>query len=229
MVYNPIPGIFENLVADAIVAALVVGGVITWLKDRGARWLIPSYWGLGGAAMVLVAFSALRVIAIPVPKPVEAITADNLESHVRDWSLSSHLGVRKLPDNPNEYYFAFALTNLYGRTSVVSRLHQPPGDAYLQIQASVTLGQDDMRRLHALSQVDTVTLVRELQIEMARAKMGFEGLGMPLTIVTVKRPLPITGDVTSAAFIQALDDVDLGEVLLLAAIPRYIDELTAHR
>lgn len=225
MAWNPIPGIIENLVAEGIVAALVGGGVLVWLRKRASPWLVPICWGLGGFFVILGCFGALRIIATPLPHQIDAITTENVEAHLVQWIDAFHFSRQKLPDASDRYFTYVVTTESGGRTSVI-RSRLAPFDHYLIMQTGITVDQENATRLHELSQRNSDLLIRDLRIEMARFKIGFMNIQLPLTTITLEKQLPITTDISEASFVQALDDVDSARVLLASVITKDLDELS---
>jgi hypothetical protein len=221
--WNFILGILSNWVADALGAAITGGAVLAWIKQRRPSWLPAVYVGLGGGVVILIGAGALRVISTPIPRQPDIVTVDNVEAHLNQWIDAFHYSRRKLPD-AQDSFFNYVITNTYGRSLNISRLRQSPFDRYLVMSAGVTVGPEHTAKLGKLSKPDADLLVRDLRIEMARYKIGFANISIPLTTIGVEKDIPITTTLSEDTFLQATNDVDSAQVLLLNLIPMELDK-----
>lgn len=193
--------------------------MIAWLTKRASPWLVPLCWGIGASVVILLGAGALAVIAKSAPLSATATTVDNIEANIRHWVDTFHLSIQRVADDPASY-FAYNVSSRYGRTTTIIRSRQL--ERYLLMQNSVSVGPEHLRQLTALPQPQAILLVRDLSIEMARFKIGFE-YNIPLTVVVIKKTLPITTDLTEASFVQAFDEMESAQVLLLNLIPRELE------
>ncbi len=220
--WNFVLGVLSNWVADSIGAALIGGGVIAWIRTRRPQWIPSIRLGAGAAVAILIAAAALRVVAIPAAPP--PVTADTAEDNVRKWSDAFHFGIRRLPDD-NTRYFGYTLTNAWGRSMDVVRTRDHP--YYLTVLASVTVGPDYLQKVGHLSPNDADLFIRGLHIELARSKVGYWNVALPLTTaIQLDRLMHINNELTEASFLDAMNAMDDSVVLMIEAIPYELDEIT---
>lgn len=217
--------IFGTLLGEAIVWGLTAAGVTTYLRKKGSEWLIPTVWGLGVFVLVLLGFGAVRVISVGPSFGQTTVTTSNVESNVKNWLERFGYSIQKLPSSDDKF-FAYVATNVgNGRKTQITRLKQSPRDAYLILANSVTLGTEDAERLKKLTDRQRGLFNLDLAAQMATQKMVFTAYGVPVSQIEVDRGVPISG-LSEYNFIDAMDNMDSSQLVLLAFIPRELLTLT---
>jgi hypothetical protein len=153
-------------------------------------------------------------------------TPDNVESKVKLWIDTFHLGSQTLPPGSPlgaDVLFGIVVTNHQGRQIMVHR--DKSLERYLQFQATIAVTPDDQKKLAALHDADRIAIVRDLQIELSRAGIGFGGIALPLSSFAVMKSVPIDL-LNESTFVQNLDQTDLGYILAAQSFRREIDERT---
>lgn len=153
------------------------------------------------------------------------VTTSNVESNVKSWVETFHMGIQKLPDDPTEY-FMYNVTNRSGRHVLI---HRNRGlERYLQFQADITVADEDRKKMQTLNPQDASNIVRSLMVEVSRQRMGSAGIQIPLTTFSVVKSIPIEL-LSEATFAQLIDEIDSAEVLMIATFDRELSLSSAKR
>lgn len=184
---------------------VVVGGATTTLLARYlSNWATPALYGLAGSALLSVTIVALKAIArLPRRRPVTDL--ENIESEVHRWLDNFRVTVKN--DPITEAYFRFIVTLDSGTKVVVGR---PRGElsGYILVRGEVILGPEDQKMIAALSQDEVADLLLELRLELARAKVGYSGLALPIDTIAIFKRIPISEALTEDAFFNKLEEVE---------------------
>lgn len=153
-------------------------------------------------------------------EPLKAsLRSENLQATVRGWLDS--FGIATQPIDDPDAIFAM-------RVTLANDLHaeilQPKKlDRYIVLRSAVTLGPEDRAMYDKLSQTDKDKVGLALQIEMARAKIGFQldlmTPNLPVQLI-LERRIPITNDLTEAVLMQNIDDMNSAKILAMQTLTR---------
>jgi hypothetical protein len=199
---NPIvQGILTNWFSDLLI--LVGGAALAVLRKKNSPWAgVAAYFLIGCACMSVIVFTFVghAILAKETPQT----TAENIEPNIRAWSDQFSLGIQKQADD--NFDFAYAISLHSGRTVLVGR--PKVRDRYLQFQGNVTLAPEHEAAVQKLSLSQQQRLADEINLEMARNKIGFAFIGPPFKGIRVSKGVPITSNLTEDSFAASLDEID---------------------
>lgn len=195
------------------VVAGIGGIVIAFLSKNASAWALPVFYGLIAFAVLSVGMWALRSIS-KLPRPRVVTSVDNVEALVRTWLNNFRVGVKN--DPVAEAFFRIIATMDNGTQLRVGR---PRGDlsGYLIVRGDVALTADELRTIAALPQQELSRIIAEIRLELARAKVGYSGLTLPITNVAVFKRIPIGEALTEDSFMAKLEEIEAA-LLAMAAI-----------
>jgi hypothetical protein len=200
-----IEGILQGMLAT-ILLALVPAAIVTYLAKLQSIWAAPVLLGLCAWALtsiIIVAMNALRHLP-----PVRVLTnTDNVESNVRGWLHNFRYAIQNAPD-PTAY-FRFVVKTDAGVSLTIGR---PKGEFkdYIIIRHDLIRTSDDDRILGSLSDEERLRLVVEIRLELARARVGYNGLSLPLPEAgfSVFKRVPVNDTLTEDKFVSYIEDVE---------------------
>jgi hypothetical protein len=140
------------------------------------------------------------------------ITPDTAEAVIRRWTDRTGWKVERTSGNEINYGFIVLLPKPGDVPVVVAESKGMPG--FLTIQASVFLAPDHLARYNKLPKQAAHALNARLGIELNRLNFGYEGLDVPLETLTIFRLVPITQELTEFAFLDSLQQVLSGLVMV---------------
>jgi hypothetical protein len=186
------------------------GNFVAQSEGLALRVSARRLWAILLTALVSLCLSVIGFYASMTRG--QTITVDNIESRIRAYLDTFRLGQAKLTEDPNRT-FGLVVTTAGGRPISVFQPKSP--NHYLVFHASVVVSDSDQRTLALLPMTQQELIVRDLRAVMALSKSGYSNIGLPLKNMLVEKMIPITDQLTEAAFIGALDEVESGQVLLL--------------
>jgi len=193
-----------------------LGGIMLALLKRKKSdwvWTSPILYGLAGSAFIaMIMFALMGRPMLSRQKP--QTTPENIESNVKMWADNFSLGIQKQTDDKFSFLYAIALPS--GRAVLVGRPVQR--DRYLQFQGIMPISPEHEAILEKLSPPQLERFTDEVNIEMARSKMGFLLVGGPIKGVIVTKAIPITNSLTEDSFVAYLDEIDSSMMLAREAI-----------
>ena len=145
-------------------------------------------------------------------------TPQNVEARVREWLDSFKIGSQR-EDDPNAHFVIIAAVN--GQRIAVIRPRQ--NDRYLQLRGGVFVSEEHGAALAKLPKSAAESVTRELVVEMARFKIAFTAIGMPVREINLFRVVPIYAGLTEGEFIKALDEVDSAALLVKASFVQSLE------
>lgn len=207
--------LFKGLLTNALFYFFIVAGgtVLTLLKLRASRWATALLWGFAGAALIAVSVAAVRIALSASQTP--SINAENIERTVRQWATSFGYGVT--PKSDADMHFCFLVALPTGRQVLVGRPKEL--DRYITMRAMVTISPQHQALLAKMRSADQARFFHGLAIEMARFKIGF-AQSAPLQNVMLIRRLPIADTLTESVFMEAIEEVDMAELLVIESVRR---------
>lgn len=203
-------GLVSNWISAVIM--LAVGALVTYLKKKSSAWLGPTMWGLGGcvlAGLVLICFWG--VSSIPKNRPPD-VTTDNIEKNVRTWLDDFGLSTKK-EDDPATY-FKLTATMPSGDPVTIARLKTH--DSYVAVEALISISPEHKTVLDKLSPQEMTDFFNQLNMELARAKIG-NIIQLPTQITVVSR-IPITSSLTEDEFVRCVDEVEFDIIIVRSMI-----------
>lgn len=177
--------------------------MVALLARNASAWAAPAIYGLSASALLAVSILAIKTIGrLPAKRPV--IDLDNVEGEVRRWLDNFRTGVQNSPIA--EAHFRFIVTMDGGAKLLVGRPRDFSG--YLLVRGEVIPSLDDQKVIAGLPTEAVEDIVSEIKLEMARAKVGYSGLALPITTIAILKRIPISEALTEDAFINKLEEVE---------------------
>lgn len=139
---------------------------------------------------------------------------ENVESNVETWADKFSLGIQKQEDVKFSFVFAISLPS--GRTVPVGRPKEQ--SRYLQFQGNMSIAPEHEAILKSLSAPQLERVIDEINIELARSKIGFAFVTGTVNGIIVTKSVPITNDLTEDSFIASLNEIDSSMLLAREAI-----------
>jgi hypothetical protein len=186
-----------------------VGFVAAFFKGRGASWVLPLLYGLGGVLIVIGIIAGLACISyfsFASQKVRPLITSENIETKIREWAYAFGASVTKASEsNASGVFFSMNIKPKNCPFDIaVSRPKAFPH--YVTIGQSLTLSEEHKALHKKLNEQQVTQLTETLRIEMSRCRISHE-IEHPLKRVYVEQRIPITSDLTEDIFIRRLDEV----------------------
>jgi len=195
----------------AVVGVLLagVGTVLGILRAHQSFLAGPVLYGVVAFASLLI---VRREVATHLRTRQARVTPENIEGKVREWLDAFGLTVRKLPEkDAPDAFFALVVTFSSGAGVIVARPTERP--RYLVVQVNLGVNEVHQKAFGELTEEKQKRLIRQIRSEMSRARVGWSGIGMPLTTIRLIDRLPITLDLTESAFIAKLEAMEHGTIL----------------
>jgi hypothetical protein len=196
----------QGLITNGAWALLVAGGggVVAYMAHDGSLWATPTLYGLGASTLLMIAVLCGKAIRrLPAKRPI--VDLDNIEQVVRQWLDNFHTGVKN--DPAPETYFRYLVTMDSGTKILVGRSGQALS-GYLLLQCELTLSAEDQATLGKLSPEDLNELVLAVRLELARARVGYNGLVAPITTVKLFKRVPISEALNEDSFVDKLEELE---------------------
>jgi hypothetical protein len=165
------------------------------------------------ASIGLIASLSLVAVGLFQKFRRSKVTIGNVESKVREWFDAFGWGTKRLPADTS-FHFGFEIRLKNNIPLTVFRLKEH--EQYLTLVAAVEVGPEHRSLFEKLSKSDQVAVSREVQIELARAKVG-SVIDLP-NRVTVEKLIPITDSLTEASLVDAILGVQFAVVLITFTI-----------
>jgi hypothetical protein len=191
-----------------------LGGILlAYLRKKNPNWAGVLIYGLGGSAFIaLIIFALMGRPMLSRPKP--QTTTDNVEANIKTWADDLSLSVQKQTDNNFSFVVGIGLPS--GRMVQVGKPKQR--DRYLQFQGNMALGPEHLAFLKKMTLPQMERVSDEINLEMARSKIGFLIVGTPFKGIVVTKGVPITSSLTEDSFAASLDEIDSSMLLAREAI-----------
>jgi hypothetical protein len=203
-------GILTNWLADLLV--LGAGIMLALAKAKNWGWASPALYGLGGCASMAVLLFALLNF------PAKRITTDNIEGNIRSWLTSFGYGFVPLEPCPIPAHFCLRVTLPSGRPVNVIRPNQL--DHYIVFIGEVTVSPEHQALLTRMSHDEATRVTRDIGVELAQFKLGFNEMGVPVQAIELEKRVPITNAMTEDAFLQSVGEMDTAELLAIQTLLR---------
>lgn len=177
------------------------------LPEMTAHFWWLSFWLI--VSLSAVAFGLYQKLKRP------KVTIKNVESKVREWSDSFGFGITKISSTPQFHFGIKLLVQNVVSVSVFRTLQHPQ---YLTMIVRMVLTPEQLPLYEKLEQVNQDDLVRELRLELARAKIGGV-VNLPESVI-IERLVPITDSLTESAFLDEIQDMQFSVILGAAVIEK---------
>jgi hypothetical protein len=210
-------GVLQGVLSNALYAVLILGGGVvlvlirTWWPDLAPK-VLYGVVGVTCMAIVLYALTGHGLFSKQPPR----ITSDNVEEYVRKWADTLGLGVTRAPAIPAAS-FGVIITLKSGNPITVMRSNDIPD--YLQFQIQLALSEEHQAAFAKMTKEQTKTVMEEVILELARAKIGNTILQSPMSpqseAVILMKGEPVEG-LTKDKFVHDVDDMDSAVALLRA-------------
>lgn len=193
--------------AEGVVIGILSGGallLIGYLYHISSRWFWPVFYGaIVACAVLLCCFVFLLVRRIPRVRVIPS--TKNIENCVRAWLENHRFSVKNEPGD--DYHFRFEITLDSGRQMTVFRSKKAFTE-YVEIQAYLGMRKGDAELLDRFNSTEKQQMIFDMQLELARAKMGYAGLTMPPENFYLFRRVPILPGLTEFYFISMIGDIE---------------------
>jgi hypothetical protein len=186
------------------------------------RLVLLGTFSLGPLAALLIVYLFASNARSPAASGAipPAVTAENIDQQIRQWIAEwPWYSVKTLPEN-NEAYFTLQIDSHDARRMLVTRPKRI--GEHLTISGVFNLSADEQASIKKLSPVAYSELIHNLRIEMARARMPYVNIGLPLQAFEIGRNIPIEG-LTAQKMYETLNDMDLSIILCWETIGREVD------
>jgi hypothetical protein len=206
--------ITHNVVGGIVTSAILFIAGTLWAR-LAPTWRVPSLYGLSfgvGGLLIFYLVASLRRMA-PI---VELTTPDNIEEKVRVWLDRTNLTMKK--DPTPKTYFRYIVTTDAGRKIILGRVIDESPD-YLQFRAEITTTEAEKTELREFGQNETTRLNLELQLELARAQIGYTGLNA-IDGFAIHKKIPITHALTEDQVIRCVWEMEavLNQIFAIGAL-----------
>jgi hypothetical protein len=143
------------------------------------------------------------------------VSADNIEENLRKWLDRTNLTVKNDP-TPHTY-FRYVVTTDGGKKIILGQAKNESPD-YLQFRAEISTSEEEKTELREFDQEEVTRLTLELQLELARARIGYSGLAIDGFAITKK--IPITHSMTEDQAIRCVWEMEavLNQIFAVGAL-----------
>lgn len=152
--------------------------------------------------------------------PQNIINPTNIEENIRKWA--AYFGYGCSPISDPEVDFALDISLPTGKHILAIRSKKL--DKYIVIQGAVGISPNHLAALARMEVSEQNRVMNELIIEMARFKIGFVGGGEPIKTITLSKQLPITNMLTEHIFIEAVNEIELAQILVIGIIRKNLGQ-----
>ena len=171
-------------------------------------------WLCGG---VLIAVSR-------IPQMRTKVTAANIEQTVRDWLDKAGCSVKR--DDVPETFFRFTATLLGGTIILIGRARAGLSD-HVIIRGDIVNENTIPKEFAAAPLADQERLIELIKLELARARVGYAGLGFPISQqFSISKSVRITDSLKEEDFMRALWDVEAALHAVLSIYRMWLKTLT---
>jgi hypothetical protein len=203
-----------NLVGDVrnwavnVVMTSLLGGVILIAASIGkavsaAFRKEPIPWtiliSLCAVGVILTVISIVLLIRWRKPEQ----NSRNVERNVRRWLEARFFGPKVLTDE--KLYFGFAVELPPHIRVVIRRSKENP--SFIEFRNSIITTDKQRARFGEMSEQEQASVLRTIQVEFNRSKIGPPHLGKKLEFICLHKDIPIDSDLTGARLIDGINDV----------------------
>jgi hypothetical protein len=196
-------------ILTTIILALIPGTVVTYLAHVQSVWTGPVLEGLVAAFLCACILIMIRAWGHLPPSRVRP-NSKNIESCVRSWLDNHRVSVKNDPSP--ESHFRLRVT-LNEKTMTIVRMRDESED-YVQILADLGTHGDN-KLLELFNSDEIAQTIWNIQLELARAQVGYSGLVNPPDNFMIFRRVPIHHNLTEFIFISMLGSVEAAMNLVM--------------
>jgi hypothetical protein len=194
-------GVATNLISAGVIA--VLGIALGIIKVKWPSVGNPALYAVVSMALLSViyfAFTGRGVLSREAPKT----TPKNVETNIRTWLDAFGLSVKKESDP----LFIFLYTITLRNDTPIAVGRPKDTDHYLVFRADLSLSPEHVTMVNQLDQEHSAMMIRELNLELARAKIGYALIGPPLKLIRMVKQVPITSTLNEHVFATLLNEMD---------------------
>jgi hypothetical protein len=192
--------------SDAILSGLLVclvWAIVAFLAASASPLLLPLFFGFIAGVVTLVACVSVMV-ARRLPKHAP-ISEANIEARIREWLDNFKVTVKNDPGPDLHFRLRITLDSKIEMTILRSKTEN---SEYFQIVAGLGFTEENQKVWNLFTEEETAQILIDLKIELARAKIGYAELQLPLDKFHVFRRVPIVPGLTEFIFMSMLGDVE---------------------
>ena len=186
--------------------ALVGGSVLTFLKLHNSEWATPLLYGFAVFFMVIVTGALLTAVSL-LPRVRTRISVKNVEFNVRKWldTLRASVKNASTPDT----FFRLEVQLPAGGHVIIGRPRNGGLTESIVVRADIVNEQSVPEDIKNASKESGDRLAELIKLELARAKVGYVGLQIPITQqFAIFRNTPISDHLSEDIFLRAVFDVE---------------------
>jgi hypothetical protein len=165
--------------------------------------------------------------AKPITPSTEPTTLENVDSKIKEWVTAFpdfFQGARIEEEHRSDMHFAYHLIFADGLGVAVSRNKDHWG-RFITLDARVRIGGKILEAFNNLSETQKLSVIRDLGIEVSRAKIPYDKINPPEPIEVVK-DIPIDNALTDVAFYDFLRDMHSWISIIAVTMDKLIAEAT---
>lgn len=189
---------------------------------------------LSGASWIIAILATWAILGYDIydrhhARPATTLDRNDADKQIRQWlALWPWFSVKTLP-NDDKVYFRLEITAHDARKIFVVRPRRL-GDHLTMGSGTLTLSFEEQAAVEKLSPTNKGGLIHDLRSEMARIRMPYANIGLPLKTFELGRNLQIDG-LTMQSFLENLNETDEAIILCYETMGRYVDipQANTHR
>jgi hypothetical protein len=186
--------------------------VLVLLKAHWPALAGPALYGLFAATCIFVlhwAGTGKPLFSRQQPQT----TLENIEANIRVWLDNFRLAAKK--ENHESTHFSIIVTLNNGNPVQVSRYKVT--ERYLTFQTRLAVSAEHQVPVDAMISTQRDRMMREITLELGRAKIGFTFEGPPFRSIVISKLSIISSKLTEDAFVAILDEMDSAVTLARAS------------
>lgn len=187
--------------------------VLTSLKLHESSWAVPLMYGTGALCMTFVC-GGLYIAISRIPRLRTKVTTANVEGNIRNWLDRSGCSVKT--DSAQETFFRFCVQLPSGSTVLIGRPRAGLVD-HVIVRANIVDEKTVPKELQSASLAEQERLLGLIKLELARARVGYFGLSIPVSQqFSIGKNVRITDYLSEEDFMRAVWDVEAAVHAVLA-------------
>ena len=198
----------EEIVIGLLITA--ISSSVGYLFDKASRLAGPIFYGSVVASLFLMVYLLYRLTK-RVPKPKIVPTVNNIEQCVRGWLDNHRVTVKN--DPVQDCYWRLVITLDSGCILSVLRSKSEYPE-YVQIFCALGIKGDNLKLLDQFSQEEKAQVILDIQLELARAKVGYSGLVDPPEDFFTFQRVPIYPTLNEFVFMNMVGNVEAARNLV---------------
>jgi hypothetical protein len=205
------------------ILGLAGGAVLTFLKLHQSLWAAPLLYGTAGAFMIWICGGVLIAVS-RIPRMRTKVTVGNIEQTVRDWLDTAGCSVKR--DDIQETFFRFTVVMAGGSTLLIGRPRRGLTDHVL-VRGDILNENSIPKEFQNAALDDQERLIELIKLELARARVGYFGLALPITQqFAISKNIRITDFLREEDFLRAVFDVEAAVHAVLSIYDMWLKTVT---